>query len=83
MLATAASLEGDALATQLRLFTLISLWGNRMDLSLWPAGSAGNVADAFAEVCLGANTHFFSHTFVCAVHIFEARCAFRIVRCVV
>ena len=40
----------DQLDVGLRLFTLISLWGNRMDLSLWPAGSDGNVADAFQEV---------------------------------
>ena len=40
----------EELEVGLRLFTLISLWGNRMDLSLWPAGSDGNVADAFGCV---------------------------------
>jgi len=42
--------EDVPLDAGLRLFALISLWGNRMDLSLWPAGTDGNVADAFAEV---------------------------------
>jgi len=50
VLSTASSLNDEALTTELRLFVLISLWGNRMDLSLWPTGSIGNVVDAFAEV---------------------------------
>jgi len=39
-----------AVAEGLRLFTLVSLWGNRMDLSLWPAGSSGDPSAAFAAV---------------------------------
>mmetsp|Transcript_15835 Transcript_15835/g.44301 ORF Transcript_15835/g.44301 Transcript_15835/m.44301 type:complete len:461 (+) Transcript_15835:142-1524(+) len=33
-----------------RLFIDTCLWGNRMDLSLWPAGSADNAASRFEEV---------------------------------
>ena len=33
--------DDDGLAAGMRLFVLVSLWVNRMDLSIWPAGGAG------------------------------------------
>jgi hypothetical protein len=51
----------DELVAGMRLFVLVSLWSNRMDLSIWPAGGAGaggaageessatRAADAFHE----------------------------------
>lgn len=30
------------LAAELRLFVMVALWGNRMDLSIWPESGAGN-----------------------------------------
>lgn len=36
----------EALLSQLRGFILISLWGNRMDLSLWPVGGSDNARSA-------------------------------------
>ena len=53
----------DQLEANLRLFTLISLWGNRMDLSLWPAGSEGNVADAFSEVLAAGEANLLADDF--------------------
>mmetsp|Transcript_87929 Transcript_87929/g.175886 ORF Transcript_87929/g.175886 Transcript_87929/m.175886 type:complete len:479 (+) Transcript_87929:23-1459(+) len=51
------------LGVSLRLFALISLWGNRMDLSLWPAGSKGNVADAFEQVLAAGEANLLSDDF--------------------
>ena len=43
------SADVDELRAGMRLFVLISLWGNRMDLSIWPAGGAGATGAAGEE----------------------------------
>ena len=46
--------RGDASASA--LFLSIALWGNRMDLSLWPADAGvASSADAFNQVLADSN----------------------------
>jgi hypothetical protein len=45
----AAGGGGGDLVAGVRLFVLLSLWGNRMDLSIWPAGGAGACGGAGEE----------------------------------
>ena len=60
-----AASQGGAsdLSTGLRLMTAVSLWGNRMDLSLWPAGTEGNVADAFSQVLASSSANLLADDF--------------------
>ena len=51
------------MSTGLRLMTAVSLWGNRMDLSLWPAGTEGNVADAFSQVLASSSANLLADDF--------------------
>lgn len=37
--------DGDALSEELRLFLLVALWGNRMDLSIWPEAEDSSSTD--------------------------------------
>ena len=58
--ANAASAQGASSASA-ELFVLLSLWGNRLDLSLWPAadeaaGASGERAAAAVEQALAAGT---------------------------
>ena len=76
----------DANATEaLRLFLLVSLWGNRMDLSLWPAGgvsanpasisaSSARAADAFEEaLSAGARSLLWDDSLDAAKALLRAR----------
>lgn len=52
-------LQSDELGVEagIRLWVSAALWGNRMDLSLWPAGSGGHSPDAFSEVLAAAEAN--------------------------
>ena len=54
---SAATKDLDQRVSSLKLFALVSLWGNRMDLSIWPEGGGGDAggrsSDALNEAMSG------------------------------
>lgn len=53
--ASRSSGRSSSFRASLRLFTMASLWGNRMDLSLWPSGSDGDRSGGFPAAVLGSS----------------------------
>ncbi|KAJ1463120.1 hypothetical protein M885DRAFT_430602 [Pelagophyceae sp. CCMP2097] len=63
-----SSLMKDPNASE--LFVSVALWGNRMDLSLWPAGA--NVVDSFSEVLDAAQAQLLADDTPQALQLLDA-----------